>query len=261
MNEKKIINYLEQLDLSDMEAKLYLALLDSGSISVRDLAELTKIKRTTAYFHIDLLVEKGLVIRVVNGSKKQVAPAQPEDGLQSLVEKKLESAQTAKAELSDVLTAINTTLPQSKKIADAEIQYYVGLNNIRKIYAEALNSGELRSYVRLEEGDSILSDNVAFFSEAFKKNKDLKVREIFYNTPVSKEGSLQEVSKQNNYGYKFMPKELNFTSGDTLIYDGKVAILNYKGKASCVVLHSNDYYSNSKELFDFIWKILPEVTE
>ena len=261
MSEKKILDYLEQLDLSDLEAKLYLALLDSGPISVRDLAEVTKIKRTTAYFHIDLLVEKGLVIRVVNGSKKQIAPAQPEDGLQSLVEKKLQSAEMARDELSDILTTINTTLPQGEKITDAEIQYYVGINNIRKIYAEALDSGELRSYVRLVEGESILSDNVAFFTNAFKSNKDLKVREIFYNTSFAKEESLKEVSKNNNYSYKFMPKELNFTSGDTLIYDGKVAIINYKGKASSVVLHSNDYYSNSNELSDIIWKMLPEVTK
>jgi sugar-specific transcriptional regulator TrmB len=261
MDTKKILDYLEQLDLSDMEAKLYLALLDSGPISVRDLAEITEIKRTTAYFHIDLLVEKGLVIRVVNGAKKQVSPVSPQDALQFLVEKKLESAKVAQQKLPAILTAMTTSLSQFKNVGEAEIQYYVGLNNIRKIYAEALDSGELRSYVRLEEGESILSDNSSFFNEAFKRNKDLKVREIFYNTPATKEPSLKDVSEKNNYSYKFMPKELNFTSGDTLIYNGKVAIINYKGKASSVVLHSDDYYGNSKELFDFIWKILPDMSE
>jgi len=78
---QKIIEYLRQLGFSEIETKLYLALLESGPISVKDLAELTHIKRTTAYFHIDLLVEKGLLIRVVNGSHKQVAAIQPESGL------------------------------------------------------------------------------------------------------------------------------------------------------------------------------------
>ena len=54
-----------------------------------------------------------------------------------------------------------------------------------------------------------------------------------------------------------MPKNLKLSSEDILIYDGKVAIINYTGKITSMVLHSRDYYSNSAELFDFIWEILP----
>ncbi|HEX8965543.1 MAG TPA: helix-turn-helix domain-containing protein, partial [Patescibacteria group bacterium] len=57
----QVLLYLEQLDLSESEAKLYMSLLQTGPISVRDLAIKVGIKRTTAYLYIDLLVEKGLV--------------------------------------------------------------------------------------------------------------------------------------------------------------------------------------------------------
>ena len=65
----KIIEYLKQLDLSEIEAELYLILLNKGSLSVRDLAEISGIKRTTAYIYIDQLIEKGLVLKVVKESK------------------------------------------------------------------------------------------------------------------------------------------------------------------------------------------------
>lgn len=53
-----------------------------------------------------------------------------------------------------------------------------------------------------------------------------------------------------------MPKDLELSSEDILMYDGKVAIINYTGKITSMVLHSRDYYNNSTELFDYLWKIL-----
>ena len=60
----KIIDYLKQLELSDTEAKLYLALLKSGPTGVKELAEKVDVKRTTAYFYIDQLIEKNLIIKI-----------------------------------------------------------------------------------------------------------------------------------------------------------------------------------------------------
>src|SRR5580704_14634911 len=98
----KIIDYLKQLDLSDVEAKLYLTLLQTGSASVRDLAATIDIKRTTAYFYIDQLVEKGLIMKLVRGSKKLVAANGP-DNLKILVDAKLESAKAVQQNFPDIL--------------------------------------------------------------------------------------------------------------------------------------------------------------
>src|SRR5215469_2171027 len=98
----RIIDYLKQLDLSDAEAKLYLRLLQSGPTSVRDLAQTVDIKRTTAYFYIDQLVEKGLIMKLVRGSKKLVAANEPEN-LKTLVEEKVTTAKSAKEQLPNIL--------------------------------------------------------------------------------------------------------------------------------------------------------------
>ena len=90
----KIIDYLKQLELSDIEAKLYLALLKTGTTGVRELAKSIDIKRTTAYIYVDLLVEKGLVIKTVKGSRKQVSPIDPKEGLEELVNQLLEQAKS-----------------------------------------------------------------------------------------------------------------------------------------------------------------------
>src|ERR1700733_1622730 len=100
-----VIDYLKQLDLSDVEAKLYLTLLQSGPTSVRDLAQTIDIKRTTTYFYIDQLVEKGLIIKLVRGSKKLIAANEPQN-LNALVDKKIESAKIVKEKFPEILKTL-----------------------------------------------------------------------------------------------------------------------------------------------------------
>ena len=252
----KVIEYLKQLDLSDVEARLYLRLLQSGPTSVRDLAQTVDIKRTTAYFYIDQLVEKGLIMKLVRGSKKLVAANEPEN-LKFLVDKKIASAKSVQENLPAVLSNLKSTLPETAEIDNAEIKYYKGIQGVKKIYQEAIKASEIRSYVKLEETGGIFTNNIDFFTQAFSNNENLIIREILYNSPLSKEQAPKLLSKNKRYFFKFMPSELKLTSGDVLIYDNKVAILNYQNILNGVVLNNKNYFNNSKELFDFIWKIIP----
>src|SRR6266404_6497769 len=146
----KIVDYLKQLDLSDAEARLYLTLLKTGPTSIWDLAQTVDIKRTTAYFYIDQLVEKGLIMKIVKGSKKLVDANEPEN-LHYLVKQKLASAKAVQQNLSAILSDLKSTLPAQKELDTAEIKYYKGAQGIKKIYEEALKAKEVRSYVKLEE--------------------------------------------------------------------------------------------------------------
>lgn len=256
---ENILNFLQQLDLSEIEAKLYTNLLQSGPTSIRKLAATTDIKRTTAYFYIDQLIEKGLIMKLVKGSEKLVAANPPEESLQHLVDKKLKTAKTIQEEFPSMIETIKTSLPQVKPVEESEIRYFKGIKAVRKIYDEAFSGTEVRSYAKVEDEPVLSSDNPGLFVNAFKNNPKLKVWEIVYESPHSRRQAMKILSEQNKYFYKFMPPDLKWslTSEDILIYNGKVAIINYKGNVTCVVLHSPDFYNNSKELFDFVWRMLP----
>lgn len=254
-----IVDYLKQLDLSEVEAKLYLTLLQMGPSSVRDLAQTIDIKRTTAYFYIDQLVDKGLIMKLVKGSKKLVAANEPES-LKHLVEEKLESAKLVEKNFPEILKILTSDLPRENVTEESGIRYYKGINNVRKIYEDAFKADEICSYVRLTETETakkVFANNILTFNEAFKRNEKLIIKEILYDSPLSEEQAPKLLTKNKRYSFKFMPEDLQLSSEDILIYDGKVAIINYKSQVSIIVLHNNDYYKNSKELFEFIWKILP----
>lgn len=254
---ENILNFLKQLELSEIEAKLYLTLLKNGPTSVRDLAETIDIKRTTTYFYIDQLIEKGLIMKLVKGSKKMVA-ANPPETLQHLVEQKVASAKLVEQRFPSILASLTATLPQNKNAEEAEIKYYKGKNGVKKIYEESLRSKELRSYINLTDIENIFPENFQLFDNAFKHNKEIKMYEIVEDSPLSRK-QIKISSENDRYFCKLMPKDMKLTAQDILIYDDKVSIINLKDKIDGVVLSNSDFYNNSKILFDFIWRILPDV--
>lgn len=251
----KITEYLVKIGLTAIEADIYLVLLKSGPLSVRDLAVFANIKRTTAYLYIDQLVEKGLVMKIVNGSKKQVAANSPQDNLKYLIDAKFQSAQNAMNEFPDLLKQINKSISKTEGIDDAEIIYTKGINSIVKIYTEALSGEELCLYATLSELAHLFPDD--FFEKALERNKDLKVFEI-YGDSFEKIQKFDYIARSPRYFHKFMPDDIGLTAPGILHYNNKVAIINTKGVPSAVILKNKDYYTNSKKLFDFIWKVLPD---
>ena len=250
----KIVDYLKQLDLSDAEAKLYLTLLKSGPTSVRDLAQTVDIKRTTAYFYIDQLVEKGLIMKLVHGTKKLVAANEPEN-LKILVEEKLKKANEVKKDFPDILKLLNTSLPKENNSNDAEIKYYKGKNGVKKIYEEALKVQALHSFVNVEEVLEVFPENAQLFNNAFDKNPDMIMYEIAENSNGAKE---RIGTSHKRHLYKLLPEGMKLTAQDILIYENKVAIIQFKDQISGIILQNSDLYNNFKLLFDFVWKMLPE---
>ncbi len=250
-----IVDYLKQLDLSDAEAKLYLTVLKTGPTSVRDLAQTVDIKRTTAYFYIDQLVEKGLIMKLVKGSKKLVAANEPEN-LKILVEEKLKNANEVQQNFPDILKLLNTSLPKEDNPTDAEIKYYKGKNGVGKIYEDALNAKELRSYVNISDVENFFPGNLFSFDKAFEKNKNLKIYEFVEDSPASRK-QVDILSHNKSYNFKFLPKDIRVSASDILIYDGKVAIINLRDTTTGVIFHNKDYFNISIELFDHMWRTLP----
>jgi sugar-specific transcriptional regulator TrmB len=255
--DNTIINYLEKLELSEFEVKLYLTILELGPKSVRELAHELEINRTTVYFYIDQLIEKELVMKVVKGLKTLIVLNEPRISLEALVAKKVQSVRDIQKDLHGITDRIVEKYVPFRDIGDAEIRHYKGKLGVKKIYEEALQANELRTYVLVAETGNIFPDNVKMFNTAFKQNPNLVVQEMLYDSPLATKDAEQLLAKNDGYSFKLMPKDLKLSSEDILIYDGTVAFINYKGNISSIVLKNIDNYRNAKELFDFIWKMLP----
>lgn len=252
---QSVLEYLKQLDLSEIEAKIYLTLIEGGPKRVRELAESVGLKRTTTYFYIDLLVKKGLVAEDMKVSGSRIT-ANPPQWLKYLVDKKIKTAQILQEQYPTVIKTIGAHFSKTQAPEDeTEIKYFKGINNIRLIYEEALSGNELRSYVNIEEIAAVFPENFKVFDNALRQNPNLKIFEIVENSPSTKKRI--KTSNQKHL-YKTLPKNIKLTAQDILIYNNKVSIIHLKEKTNGITLHNQDLYNNFRMLFDFIWKILPE---
>ena len=261
---EKIISYLKQLDLSEVEAKLYVTLLQSGPTSIRDLAQTVEIKRTTAYFYIDQLTEKGLIMKLVKGSRKLVEANKPES-LQALVEKKLEAAQQTKKDFAELFSMIDKKIPEDRNFDKGDIRYYKGKLAIKKVYDESLRGPELRVYANLAKLETLLAKSnfilpYDIYEKALEKNKDLKIYEMVADEPGSiDQFTLDETTNKNSrYQHKHMPSSIGLTSPGIAFFNNKVVIISGESEPYITVWENADFYDNSIKLFDFIWNVLPE---
>ena len=100
--------YLEDLGLSEKEAKVYLSLLQVDNDSVLDLAEKTKINRTTIYPVLESLSKKGLISEV-KVDKKVRFQAEPPERLETYVERQ-------KIVLEEHAKRLKDVIPQLKSV-------------------------------------------------------------------------------------------------------------------------------------------------
>lgn len=123
-NTKSHIDAILSLGLSRAEALIYLAAIESGGGTVSTLAHSANIERTGIYYHIDKLVDLGLLKTGTQGSRKLYFAADP-DILTSILKRK----ETA---IQGILPALQEKFSQatSKPI----IRYFQGEKELDAFY-------------------------------------------------------------------------------------------------------------------------------
>lgn len=255
-----VTEYLERLGLSEQEAKIYISLLKTGVVNARDLAKTSGVRRTSAYNGLNLLIEKGLINKLESGTQTLFEANQPQEILPYLVQQKEKRSR----EVADSLPLMLSTLTslaagvKAKTSREVEIKYVTHQPAVKKIYEEALQASELRSYVNITEIEKVFPENKQLFDAAIRRNPDMQMFEIVEDSPEARK-RFEGAGTPERYFYKYFPKNMQLTAQDILIYDNNVAIIHFKDTISAVVHRDADLYNNFKVLFDYIWRTLPPV--
>src|SRR4030042_5957943 len=133
---------LEQLGLSEKEAKVYLAVLELGEVNIQKIAQKSSIKRTTVYDVINSLKEKRLLSELTKG-KKTLYSAEDPRKLEGHLDEKKEMLRKILPELLSI-----TNLLDKKPT----IRFYEGDEGIKEVYKDTLNypDQELLAWVSQE---------------------------------------------------------------------------------------------------------------
>jgi sugar-specific transcriptional regulator TrmB len=198
---RNVNDYLKQLGLSDIESKLYLGLLETGSTTVMELANHVGIKRITAHFNVESLISKGLITETRKGARRQIVAEDPEK-LRELLDQREGEIQQMKHNLPSIIQSISKTIPKAKTSDDVEIRYYEGKKAVSQVYEETMKATEFYSFAELDNYYAVYPNSIGMWNKVFEDNPNRQVWDLVVDTPMARKIKSET---HNRHHMKFLP--------------------------------------------------------
>jgi HTH-type transcriptional regulator, sugar sensing transcriptional regulator len=253
MNED-LIKQVEDLGLSNKEARVYLANLMLGAAGVQQIADLSGIKRVTTYVILEALVNLGLVSQTSH-AKKTLFNAESPENLRRLLEKREQSIQEQKEQLNDLLPELGKlkTLPKDAP----SVKFYDGAEGIRSVTQTLFTEiqGQDIDYVY---GISNLDDLHQFFPEIAQQEANPSRLKSGFKSKflyTTKRGAIYKDSDAASHRIsRYLPLEKFNFEGDISIWGDYVVYLSLRGARPIgVVIKSHELAESMIALFELSW--------
>ncbi len=240
-SKTSLIEVLKKIGLNEKEAKVYLACIETGSAPVSEVAKAAGINRVTTYDILDKLKKKALVSHFTKNKVKYFTGTDPDIVLEEF-EKRTKDLREA--------------IPQFKRLTGKtnhpRIRYFEGLEGIKAIYTDTLNSTtEILNYSNSEEIRKIWTNYDEEYVEKRAKKK-IFLRGI---CPDDKYGETvhQQDKKYHREMRLISADQFDFTN-EINIYDDKVAIISFKDELIGMIIESSEIANSQRAIFNMCWQ-------
>lgn len=244
------------MGLDPVEADTYLAALKIGGGTVTELSRAGRIERTGIYYHIDRLIELGLLKTVNKGKRLVYLPADP-NRLREILKEKEERLDNVLPSLSDLFVETN---------AKSASSYYQGKEGIIQLYEQLYNialgyhGSNERYYIFGHSFDAVeaLPD---FFPEYVAKRSKLPIKaKIILPTSEKPRKTIDSDTKDPKviakYSLHIMDRKYiaeKYSYKGTVIIIGKyAATIDFKNFYGSLTENAN-LAGTWKMFFRFIW--------
>lgn len=240
---------LEQLGLSDKEARIYQACLELGQAKAADLTEYTGINRGTIYDIAKSLFHKGLMGTTQKGRTTYFLPHSPERFVNNM-DSQLKKARELLPEIESI---IRTTHHRPK------MRFYEGKEGLRAIYDETLQcqSKKLLQFVSVK--DMLESVGKDFMQEYIEKRARRHIQLRAINSP---EGEIEDktvvYSSHTDPKYlretRLAPVSISFPSM-VMVCDDSLFLMSTKKENFGFIIDSKEFSDMMRCFFDVLWNI------
>ncbi len=232
---------LQNLGFSDNEARVYLAALETGLSSAQDIADKAKLKRTTTYSILDVLVRKGFVLKSQKEGKNRYVAESP-DNLLGIFDR-------YQSELKKVLPELKAIY--NVKQVKLKVLFFEGKPGIKKIYYDTIeekpevilewNTSELykvfpgfpMEYLEMRREYNIRAQRIAPDDENWQERKKKDKEDI----------SITKLLPKKDYE---IPVEIN-------VYNNKVVFMSYSDEMG-LIIESKVIADAMRKIYKLFWQ-------
>lgn len=244
-NEQIKMN-LQSFGFSEKEAIVYIALLELGKGTVRQIGSKAGINRTTCYDILGSLANKELVTVSGKEPKSEYAVEAPEAitvYLKRVAEKTEEHIKKSESIIPELeLLHAKQNRPR--------IRFYEGKEGLEHVYEDTLTSTEpIRAYATIDDMHKAMPN---YFPEYYKRRaeKNIPIRAIVPETPMGHERKAHDRDEKREIA--FVPADKYYFSPEINIYDDKVMIASWREKLG-IIIESHEIADAMKKTYELAW--------
>jgi len=198
-------NLKDKIGLKTKEAKIYMDLLKSGSGFASRIAAEAGIKRSTTYQILELLNQKGLVLKYVKGKKFFYTSAKPR-GVLNYLEDEARKIYERQADFAEILPEMNLLYSRAEK--KPRLLFYDKKADVLRLLLETIkdaSENEIFGFVSIDILDKNFDKN--FFKSYVKtiRLKKIKLKLINYDEDTNVKSKTDKWLVKN---FSSLPKNL-----------------------------------------------------
>ncbi|MEK9165409.1 MAG: helix-turn-helix domain-containing protein [Patescibacteria group bacterium] len=237
---------LANLNFTNKEAKIYLALLELGKGTVTQITRKAGLNRTTGYDILDSLTNRALVSISGKEPKQEYIAEPPDKILTGLTE---QIAQNKKQ-----LEQARAILPQLRSIHNVgdrpKVKFYEGKEGLIQVYEDTLSSKEtIKAFATVDDMHRTLPD---YFPKYYKRRaqKGIAIDAIIPDTKMARERVAH--NKEEKRTVALIPADKFYFSPEINIYDNKVMIASWREKLG-IIIESAEIADALKKIYELAW--------
>jgi len=245
---EKLTEVLQKMGLTENEAKVYMAAISLGPSPVLRLSRGAGVKRTTVYSVIESLKMKGLMGEEHKGLKTIFVATNPERLEDVLDERK----KVLTKHMGDFTTIFNL------RAGEGTLRYYESLEAVKGVYDDILKDVRPGDYYCvIGDVERLLELDQKFFAGFLERRsgKDLDIRLLYTDSERARYG--KQFARNFNQQVKILPEGTRLTTS-LVITPQKIVINQYETPFSCIVIQTKSAIQMQKEVFEVMWRSIPE---
>src|SRR3972149_8947994 len=240
---------LEDLGLSEKEAKVYLACLELGESAPADIAKHSGINRATTYVITEKLVKDGLMSHLEKDKKTYFIAENPEQLLR-LLRKQEQDIKNKEQEFQKYLPELKTIFDTAGE--KPRVRFFEGKEGLKAIQEDFLQSKDKNIEEVCSSGD---------IRNIFKEEELQKVREMRKKNKVHARAIYTREKGKHPYTpfselteRRVIPHNKFLIHSDILLYDNKIAMISLKGKLVGAIIENKAITNTLRSIFNLAWE-------
>ncbi|NQZ84930.1 MAG: hypothetical protein HRU03_04370 [Nanoarchaeales archaeon] len=241
-----INNVLEEIGLSKVECRVYLALLKLGESKSGAIISVSSVSSSKIYSVLDSLILKGLVSYKLIGKVKVFSASSPEI-LKSLIDDERVALDSKESKLNDVMNELNSL---SSVKHESKVEYFEGFKGVRTahniLFSKAKKDSELKYFFPYEE----LSDEQNLFYKKLwldHKGLNLKARGVSV-VEVLNDEKFKSIIDEDCMRFVDFPLPGTFD-----IIDDSLLIVSWSNVPTAVLISSKEIVKHYSKYFEDVW--------